>query len=1683
MASLSVLNALTSFTATPSMAAVSISDTSAQIAANLNALNAMAAAGKISAITSSTLSTALSITGSQLLADSLVLSKISGSYKLAVSGVAAANLSTALANTKVSSVTVIDSAANFNANMAALVSAAANAKVLSITLSGAADPVALTAAQYSATLTAKLANFTVSVSGVSSANAAAVNANAKVASFSVLDTSANLSKNIAALGTAATGSKLGSITQSGTVSNLALTAAQYSTALTSKFSNFGATVSAVSSANAGAVLSDSKVASVAVSDSSANIASRLDALQALGSKVSSITQTGTTSALSITAAQMTADAAALAKIVGSYKLSVTNVAVSSVASLLANPVVSAVSVADSCANLSANIAALVTAASNSKLLSISETGPVTALALTAAQYTSKLTAKFSNFTATVSGVSATNAAGVGADTKVSGLSVSDTAANIVKNMNALAALAGGSKLSTITETGTVAAVALTAAQYSSALTAKFVNFTATVTAASATQASALAADSKVSTTSVSDTSANIANNLDALQAMGSKLSSITQSGTAAALAISQAQLTSDAQALAKISGPYTLALSGVLIGNLTSVLSNTHVVSVAIADHCAHLAANWDALQSRVGKISGITLNDNADMGITAVQLSSDAQVLAKIVGPYSLVVSDVLAANVLGTLSQGHVSTLSVADTGTQLALNLDGLCAHTDQITGISMTGVLSTLDLSGLQFASGITSKMAHFNVLVHDASASQLQALSQDSIVTGISISDTAAEISAALDQLASAWMAGLLSDITVTDSQAVALSLTQSSWGLLGIMHNAAGAPCTFTVADVSTADLSDLLSNPAITGVYLADTSANIHSHLNDLIAASAAGQLANVNFTDAPTAFDVDANTALSAVTLWSVMPGAALEITDTADTVLANALGLETVFQTLGGNLAAIHLSDAPATLSLDAMTAQYCPDITHLLHQSASVSLVDSSLNVAAALDALNAAALMGDLDSITLSDVDPVLTLTTQQSLNDSAALALISQPYTLSIVDPLPPTVSSEFTLIDPNAITLDVAAQIEAAVMGQAAGISLDPNSLSVVAGVSSLAFYDGSLTALGAGQGLIITSGTMPGTSNSASWFGQDNGMVGDPSLDKVVNQVFATQSYDASSISFAFTVTDPNIQGITFNMVFGSDEYPEWVDAYVDIAVVLVNGVNVAYFNHDPMSPLSVIGSNLANNYYIDNMANIDPNTGTALPGVTSTLPIEYDGVSRPLTIVAAVQQGVNTIKIAIADTGDHVYDSGLFISALTPTNTPVPGINLPQTGTENDDTLTGKESADLLKGLGGDDVIHAAGGDDVVLGGDGNDQMFGDAGDDYLDGGVGSNIVSGGDGSDTMLHTAGLDTLDGGAGTDTLKVDHSTHTSGETFALLADHLVSTLADGSTITQVEVLDFHAGSGNDTLTGNAGNDTLVGGDGTNVLCGGGGDDQIIGGSGQDTAVYSGRFADYLVSKSGDASYTIQDLRSGANDGTDALVSIESLQFSDSLHQMNDWNVHGNTITGTNADNNISSATHAITHAGDTISGLGGDDIIHAGDGSDTIDGGTGNDKLFGGNGNDVLLGGSGHDEITGGLGADFFVFTALSDSMLSTTANPDRTDVVLDFNQAQGDKIDLSQLAQSLGLGAPNAPWLLVSTFSAQAGQMVQSKAGDGFLLQIDTDGNGAGDFAVQIDCLVKLVQSDFIV
>lgn len=234
----------------------------------------------------------------------------------------------------------------------------------------------------------------------------------------------------------------------------------------------------------------------------------------------------------------------------------------------------------------------------------------------------------------------------------------------------------------------------------------------------------------------------------------------------------------------------------------------------------------------------------------------------------------------------------------------------------------------------------------------------------------------------------------------------------------------------------------------------------------------------------------------------------------------------------------------------------------------------------------------------------------------------------------------------------------------------------------------TSISIYDGSIPGLGIGAGLLLTSGDAapPLTNEFEVYSVMLDPSTRDADLTAAAKAGFpeAGEVEDATVLSFQFTVSDPSLTGIQFDLVFGSDEYPEYSDTdYVDIGAVFVNGVNRALFNGRTDQPLSVIDRNLLAGGFRDN--------------ADGRIPIEYDGLSVKLSIVAPVVAGVNTLKIAVGDTGDPIFDSGLFIANLRA---------VPFSGTGLNRVVQGSSGADALSAGAGNELIDGGSGLDTAV-----------------------------------------------------------------------------------------------------------------------------------------------------------------------------------------------------------------------------------------------------------------------------------------------------------------------------------------------------------------------------------------
>ena len=228
--------------------------------------------------------------------------------------------------------------------------------------------------------------------------------------------------------------------------------------------------------------------------------------------------------------------------------------------------------------------------------------------------------------------------------------------------------------------------------------------------------------------------------------------------------------------------------------------------------------------------------------------------------------------------------------------------------------------------------------------------------------------------------------------------------------------------------------------------------------------------------------------------------------------------------------------------------------------------------------------------------------------------------------------------------------------------------------------------FTNGNSTNLGIDHGIILTSGTanMP-TSNTSGGFTGANGLPGDALLS------FAGTTYDACRFEFDVVAYD---SVLTFNYVFGSDEYTEYVNAgFNDAFGFFISGPgivgqpNIALIpgGATPVSIDNVNCASAASAYYVCN----EPSGGALCsPGncaqVTTT---EYDGFTTLLTAQASVMAcDTYHLVLVVADVGDGVLDSGVLIANLLAGTASVASVSAIIPGQPNNTIIEGCTTGNL-------------------------------------------------------------------------------------------------------------------------------------------------------------------------------------------------------------------------------------------------------------------------------------------------------------------------------------------------------------------------------------------------------------
>ncbi len=203
---------------------------------------------------------------------------------------------------------------------------------------------------------------------------------------------------------------------------------------------------------------------------------------------------------------------------------------------------------------------------------------------------------------------------------------------------------------------------------------------------------------------------------------------------------------------------------------------------------------------------------------------------------------------------------------------------------------------------------------------------------------------------------------------------------------------------------------------------------------------------------------------------------------------------------------------------------------------------------------------------------------------------------------------------------------------------------------------VDQVGKFSNGNTSVGISNGLILSTGNAlvaegPNDLSGAS-LAAANPTVGDPDLAMLTTSAVK----NTAIIEFDFV---PIGQNLTFNFVFASEEYLEFVNSsFNDVFGFFISGPGITgpYSGNaknlavlpTTTTPITIntINNVLNSDYYINNGTGSTPNVNFGT---------QYDGHTKVLPATTTVQCGETYhIKIAIANVSDNAYDSAVFLEA---------------------------------------------------------------------------------------------------------------------------------------------------------------------------------------------------------------------------------------------------------------------------------------------------------------------------------------------------------------------------------------------------------------------------------------------
>jgi hypothetical protein len=193
--------------------------------------------------------------------------------------------------------------------------------------------------------------------------------------------------------------------------------------------------------------------------------------------------------------------------------------------------------------------------------------------------------------------------------------------------------------------------------------------------------------------------------------------------------------------------------------------------------------------------------------------------------------------------------------------------------------------------------------------------------------------------------------------------------------------------------------------------------------------------------------------------------------------------------------------------------------------------------------------------------------------------------------------------------------------------------------------------FYNGNSANLGTDSGIVLSTGYVENIDEGCFYnAASDLEYPGNTLLTSFTGG----NTYDASVLEFDLV---PAYDTITFSFIYGSEDYPEYVGsnaALQDHPGVFISGANPGGGNYTNRNFVLVPHTNL---HVIPNNINSTFNSGYF---VESTGLVVFDGYTTLLEVnIPVIPYDTYHFIIGIADGGDAIFDSGVFLKSRSLTS----------------------------------------------------------------------------------------------------------------------------------------------------------------------------------------------------------------------------------------------------------------------------------------------------------------------------------------------------------------------------------------------------------------------------------------